>query len=614
MRAFDAGTIVDGRYKLISRLGSGGMAEVWAADDSHLGRRVALKILHGRFAQDKEFVERFRREASSAAGLQHPNVVGVYDRGEFDGTYYIAMELLEGDSLKQRINNGLSAAESLAILRQILAAAKFAHERGIIHRDFKPQNVIVSRDGKATVTDFGIAHAGASEITQTGSVMGTAHYLSPEQAQGLPVTAASDLYSIGVILYECLTGHVPFEADSSVAVALKQVSETPRRPSALNPSVSPALDAVVMRALVKDPARRFASASAFAAALDQAEANPGEPAAGDTAAHVLPPVAAPAAAPGQPLPPGWEEHPAAGPFWTRRRIILAVLGALLLALIAFALTRPEKVTVPTVTGRSVGEATQILEQQGFDVSIRTVFRLDAPVDRVIEQDPPPGEKREKGSTVELSVSAGPGTAKLPDVTGMQEREAVNKLEKAGFLVKSRKQFDREVEEGVVIGTEPAEGTIVSRQSVVTIFVSKGTDQISVPSVVGLTRESARAAIRDAGLVPEITERDDPAPAGRVLEQTPVGGSLADKGSNVSIVVSTGQFQIKNVIGQSEERAVRTLRNQGLTVRTEERETPTESRDGRVLDQFPRRGATASRGDVVTITVGLFVPTIITPGP
>src|SRR3954452_19510969 len=265
------GTTLDGRYKVLHRIGSGGMADVWLAEDTHLQRRVALKVLHNRFAQDREFVERFRREAEAAAGLQHPNVVGVFDRGDVDGTYYIAMEYLQGRSLKELIEAGLTPDQSIALIRQILEAAKFAHRNGVIHRDLKPQNVIVDAEGKAKVTDFGIARAGVSEITQTGSVMGTAHYLSPEQAQGLETTAASDLYSIGVILYEALNRRVPFEGDSAVTVALKQVSPKPQRPSAINPEIPPALDAVVMRALAKEPDARFKDADAFLKALDAAE-------------------------------------------------------------------------------------------------------------------------------------------------------------------------------------------------------------------------------------------------------------------------------------------------------------------------------------------------------
>ncbi|MQA76080.1 MAG: protein kinase [Solirubrobacterales bacterium] len=280
----EKGARVGDRYTLIDRVGSGGMADVWLADDEMLGRRVALKFLHERFAQDAQFVERFRREARAAAGLQHANVVGVYDRGEFDGRHWIAMEYVEGASLKDLISRGLSVAEAVELIRQILVGVRFAHAHGVIHRDLKPQNVLVDGEGRARVTDFGIARAGVSEITQTGSVLGTAQYLSPEQAQGLEVSEPADLYSVGVILYEALTGGVPFEAETPVAVALKQVSEQPRPPSEVNPEVSRALDAVVLRALAKDPANRFASADDFLRALDVAEADPSGGALGETAA------------------------------------------------------------------------------------------------------------------------------------------------------------------------------------------------------------------------------------------------------------------------------------------------------------------------------------------
>src|SRR5689334_16535575 len=270
----EAETVVDGRYRVLHRLGSGGMAEVYCAQDLQLGRKVALKILYRRFAEDGEFVERFRREASSAAGLQHQHVVSVYDRGEYDGTYYIAMEYLEGRSLKTIIRQEapLDPDRAVDLTIQILRAARFAHRRGIIHRDLKPHNVIVDEEDRAKVTDFGIARAGASDMTQTGSIMGTAQYLSPEQAQGHSVSEPSDLYSVGVILYELLTGRVPFEGESAVTIALKHVNERPVPPSAFNREVTPELEAVVMRALEKDPARRYRDADAFIAALEHSRA------------------------------------------------------------------------------------------------------------------------------------------------------------------------------------------------------------------------------------------------------------------------------------------------------------------------------------------------------
>src|SRR4051794_15109240 len=257
--------VFDGRYRVLRKLGTGGMANVYLPEDQELGRNVAIKMLDERHAQDDQFVERFRREAKNAAGLSHPNILSIYDRGEAEGTYYIAMEYLEGRTLKELIVTKGPTPIPVAIdyTRQMLGALGFAHKNGIVHRDIKPHNVVVAPDGRLKVTDFGIARAGASEMTETGSIMGTAQYLSPEQAQGQRVGTASDLYSIGVILYEMLAGRVPFGGDSAVSIALKHVSEQPQRLKELRPDVHPRLEQAVGRALLKEPEQRYASADEF---------------------------------------------------------------------------------------------------------------------------------------------------------------------------------------------------------------------------------------------------------------------------------------------------------------------------------------------------------------
>jgi serine/threonine protein kinase/beta-lactam-binding protein with PASTA domain len=600
-------TVVDGRYRILNRLGSGGMAEVWCAQDTQLGRKVALKILQPRFAQDQEFVERFRREASAAAGLQHPNVVNVFDRGEFDGTYYIAMEYVAGASLRDLINEGMSVEAAVGVTRQILAAAKFAHSHGVIHRDFKPGNVLVDREGRATVTDFGIAKAGVSEITQTGSVMGTAQYLSPEQAQGLAVTAASDLYSIGVILYEALTGRVPFEADSAVAVALKQVSEVPRPPSELNPAVPTALDAVVLKAMSKDPANRFQSADEFDAALTEAERNPSVPPV-ETASFTPVPVATPetaepSAAPPPPAPPREDEEEGKRRRWWRWAII-GVLIAGLVGLAVWALTRPGQVTVPSVTNLDVASATATLGDAGFEVQVNESPNPRAP-GTVLEQDPTAGEQADEGSTVTLSVSSGPGVARVPRVTGLTEREATQKLDRAGFRVQTKERFSEDAAAGRAIGTVPKQGTKLERDQVVTLLVSKGSNLVAVPSVLNLQQEDAEAEIEDAGLLANVETEASDSPEGTVIAQDPGPGGAVEVGSAVTITVSTGaeEVAVPSVIGDTQQAGRATLRAQRLKVDVTKEDVTDPDDDGVIIEQTPSGGTRVPLGTTVSIAIG-----------
>ena len=624
MAEVSEGSVVDGRYRVLRRLGSGGMADVWLAEDSHLQRQVALKVLHKQFAQDREFVERFRREAEAAAGLQHPNVVSVFDRGEVEGTYFIAMQFVEGATLKQLIERGLSPDEAVPLIRQVLEAARFAHKRGIVHRDLKPQNVIVDAEGKAVVTDFGIARAGISEITQTGSVMGTPHYLSPEQAQGMEVTAVSDLYSVGVILYESLTGRVPFEAESAVAVAMKQVSQTPQRPSSINPAVWPSLDAATMRALEKEPGQRFQSADAFIAALDAAMKDRGQ-GDGSTAAFApLPPVVA---VPEEPVEEG--EDPEEERRRRKLRWILAIVAAILIgALLGLLLTRDTTTNVPAVTGNQLNVAITLLQQDGFSVGDIDRVEREAAVNTVLEQDPaasPPSDQAEEECAfltlfcskpkVNLTVSSGPGSGKVPSTSGLSQDEAEERLEDAGFEAKVETSNSASVEEGLVIHSEPSGGSTATNGSTVTLVVSSGPRLVKVPVLVGTQRGAAVEQIRGRGLEASVGEEESARPAGEVIRQSPSAGQEVERGSSVSIVVSAGEEQARapNVIGQLRSQAVERVRAAGLTPLVEEEETEVESQVGRVLDQFPPPGSELEDRAEVTIVVGKRAPsTVPTP--
>jgi beta-lactam-binding protein with PASTA domain len=616
-------TVVDGRYRILGRIGSGGMADVYLAEDTHLGREVALKILHRRFAQDAEFVERFRREASSAAGLQHPNVVGVFDRGQHEATYYIAMEHLSGRTLKEVIaSEGPLPPERVIDLGvQILRAAGFAHRRGVIHRDFKSQNVIVDAEGNAKVTDFGIARAGTSEITETGSIMGTAHYLSPEQAQGHAVTPASDLYSIGVILYEMLTGQLPFQGDSAVSVALKHLSEAPPAISSLRADVDTALESVVMGALAKDPARRWHSADELAAALEaarvemQARGNGGQ----DTAAFA--PVPAPVPTPldqaataeappggGFPPPPppvGGERGPRRWPMFTIGFMTLALAG--LLAYLALnGLLAADKVDVPRVVGKQLVQARAILERAGLEVR-ETRVRSLAEFDQVLDQDPNAGQEADKGSKVTLEVSAGPGTVRVPSVEDLPLERAVKELTRVALKVNVDQESSQTVKKGVAIRTVPKEGTEVERGTRVRLFVSSGPKQVAVPDVIGLSRDSAERRLRSEGLEAEVEERPSDKPQDEVIGQSPSAGTKVDTGSPIKLTISTGpeKVEVPNVVGLSAEDGGQQLRAEGLTPVRRIRDVDDAADDGAVIDQRPAAGAEVKKGRQVVIIVGRF---------
>ena len=639
-------TIIDGRYRVVSRLGSGGMADVYLAEDQLLGRSLAVKVLHHHFAEDQEFVERFRREASSAAGLSHPNIVGIFDRGEWDGTYYIAMEYVPGRSLKElvREQGPLEPVVAIDIVTQILQAARFAHARGVIHRDLKPHNVILDEEGRARVTDFGIAQAGASDMTMTGSIMGTAQYLSPEQAQGHAVSAVSDLYAVGVILYELLTGAVPFDGDTAVAIAFKQVSAQPLAPSTANPAVPAVLDEIVLCALAKDPAARYGSAEEFIAALQSARERlptgaataifatqpPGAP---GTATHVVP--AGAALSTGVPpaallLPPDGGETPedeAERAAKKRRNLRLALAGAAVAAIVAvllvLVLTRPSsdaQVTVPNVAGQSEAAAAAALRHVGL-IPVPALTASSTVADGVvISETPPAGSVVAKGGRVTLAVSTGPGSSPLPDVAGLTAAQATTKLEEAGFKPISEKQPSATVGSGRVISTNPSAGTEAQAGSSVTVQVSSGPAQTTVPDVVGQSRAAAEATLANAKLAAgAITQRTSTEQSpGTVLEQSPAAGASLPGGGTVNFVVAQAPTEtpVPDVVGKNETQASAELGRAGFTPQAVTQATTDATQVGIVLRQSPAAPHKARKGATVTIAVGTLgpqtTPTTTTP--
>ncbi|MEI7889541.1 MAG: Stk1 family PASTA domain-containing Ser/Thr kinase [Actinomycetes bacterium] len=632
------GTVVGDRYTVVSRLGSGGMADVYLANDSELGRKVALKVLHRRFASDPEFVGRFRLEAEAAAGLQHPNVVSVYDRGDWDGTSYIAMEYLPGRTLKDLIREEapLAPERAVHIGIQVARAAQFAHRGSIVHRDLKPQNVMVSSDDRATVTDFGIARAGAAGVTEAGSIMGTAHYISPEQAQGHEAGPAADIYSIGIVLYEMLTGKVPFDAESPVAIAMKQVTAEPPVPSSVVGGVPADLDAVVLWALRKSPADRPADAEELIRALDQV----GERlrAGGDTSATVAftgaaatqvsptVPVGAPAGGliagaalgarrdrdqrtsngsgngNGSDVPEGEGEESDSRRKWLIAGGVAAAIAlALGLAAMLGAFDSAPQVTMPLVVGRDLQTATTMIANQGFTESPTVqLVQSSQPKGRVIKQNPEAYARTAADKKVTLTVSDGPGTVQIPTVADLLAADAKRILEKLGFKVVVREKASSDVKKGNAISTDPAAGLSILKGSQITLFVSSGVDQVVVQSVVGQSFADARSSLQAQGFVvssaqPQVSSQ----PPGTVLSQSPAGGSKADKGSTVVLTVSAPWVTVPDVSGMTQAAATSALTADGFKVQVAGTSGPTAT----VLSQSPSASSDAPKGSTVTITLG-----------
>ena len=537
------------RYRLGRLLGRGGMAEVHIGQDVRLGRDVAVKMLRPDMARDPTFQARFRREAQSAASLNHPAIVAVYDTGEDDfagnPVPYIVMEYVEGSTLRELQASGsrLVPERALEITDGILNALAYSHQRGIVHRDIKPANVMLNRNGDVKVMDFGIARAmadGASTMTQTSAVIGTAQYLSPEQARGEQVDARSDIYSTGCLLYELLAGRPPFVGDSPVSVAYQHVREEPVPPSHLDPDVPAAADAIVLKALTKDREERYQSADEMRADIRRALS--GHPVTPPIAAtQRVAPVPAAAATSTFPMTTDDDRRQQGG-----RTLAYALLGLAVLAVFVIAALvgnslfggGGERVAVPEVTGFTQERAEAAITGAGLTVGEVTQANSDS-VDAglVIRQSPEPGTEIETGEPVSIEVSTGAAQSTVPTLVGLSLDEARNALIDAGLQLGEARRVPSEENRNTVTAANPAEGSTVPKDSRVNLQVASGDNE--VPNVQGRTAEEARSILQEAGFQVEEREREDGSvAAGTVVDQTPKGGRNARLDSTVRIIVAT----------------------------------------------------------------------------
>ena len=556
------GRTFNNRYKLIERVGLGGMAEVYRAEDSVLGRTVAVKVMLPQYAADPTFTKRFRQEAASAANLQSPYIVSIYDWGLDGETYYIVMEFLRGTDLKTAIKErgAINQRKAAEIGSQVAQALSVAHAGGIIHRDIKPQNIMIQPDGNIKVMDFGIARAGDAGLSQTATVLGTAHYVSPEQAQGKELTGASDIYSLGVVLYEATTGKLPFDGQDAVSVAVKQVNEIPVPPSSINPNIDPALEAIIMKAMEKDPERRFKDASEMRHVLNdylagrpvnlgddisglKTQVMGGVPPVSGTA--VMNPVGANGEAGRTTVTKAYTADDNNGGKKSSRNIVIGVVIGLLvvLGIIGAAMAfsgNQEMVSVPDVSNKAVAEARGELQAAGFTVGAETeVYNPDVQAGHVVSTDPAAGVQAAKGSTVNITVSKGTEQVSVPDLRGMTADEAQRTLASYGLNGQQGDTvFSSDVEKDHVAGQDIAAGTTAYKGDTIVFHLSKGPETTNVPNVQGLDFETARDRLEAAGFTVSLQWRnDDSVKVNNVIKQSVTG--TAEPGTEITLTISNG---------------------------------------------------------------------------
>ena len=644
-----------GRYEVRSLIGRGGMAEVHLGFDTRLSRVVAIKMLRRDLAQDSVFQARFRREAQSAASLNHPNIVAVYDTGEEiieDATGrsiavpYIVMEYVEGHTVKDLISDGTAVPinEAIEIVSGVLSALQYSHANHLVHRDIKPGNIMLTSDGKVKVMDFGIARAltdSQATMTQTNAVVGTAQYLSPEQARGETVDARSDLYSTGVVLFELLTGRPPFKGDSAVAVAYQHVEQIPPTPSSILSDIPDSLDRVVLKSLAKNREDRYPSATAMLADLQRVAQglDVGAPPADSWATEVLPaaglasartaattqmaavPSHAPAAAmaaTSTSLPAVATDDSANETSKARKRRTAIIATVVLIALLliggsVWALTRgaaaPESVAVPNVVGLTQAEAKAQIEQAGFtwELNPDKVTSDTVAEGSVASTDPTAGTQAEKGATVRVTISSGPDSVTLPDnLVGMSPDDARKAIEALGLKweLDASKVASDTVPEGKIAQTNPSPGSKVKAGQTIRAYLSSGSDQVDVPDLSGMTQDQARSTLKGVGLeLGNVTSVDSEKEKDRIVEQDPATGTKVKKGTTVGVSISSGKpapVEIPTVVGIGRDDAEAQLKALGLTVTVEE--VAGNQPAGQVLSVEPGEGSKVEKNSTVKLKV------------
>ena len=628
------GRVFNNRYQITERIGVGGMAEVYRAQDNVLGRLVAVKVMLPQYAADENFTQRFKQEAASAANLQSPYIVNVYDWGQDEGTYYIVMEYVRGSDLKTAIKQrgAINQRKVAEIGSQVCQALSVAHNMDIIHRDIKPQNIMVQPDGNVKVMDFGIARAKNSTKEQTASVLGTAHYISPEQAQGKELTAASDIYSLGIVLYESATGKLPFDAPDAVSVAMKQVQDEPIPPREINPDIDPSLEAIIMKAMAKNPLERFATVKDMRTALgDYLSGRQVMLGSNLTSAQtqvmgaVMPPMSGTADGTAVMQPIGGQQHSGQASTFNgdnsvpkkNGKKVAAIVAAVVaiiavVAIAAFAINASssksdsELIEVPDVTNQTLDAAKSAIQSAGFTVGkVEQSYSDKVDSGKVISQDPTAKTKKAKGTAINLTVSQGAQEIEVPDLEGMTADEAKKTLQASGLKYQAgTAEYSDTVAKDRIIRQDVAAGSKVAKDTVVTYYLSLGSEGASVPNVVGQTRSAATTTLNNAGFYVTVeTQYSTTVAEGLVISQSPSAGEKLKENGTVNLVVSKGAetSSVPSVVGQSEGTAYTTLSNAGFQVTTEYTYSSSVTA-GNVISQTPQGGSELAPGKTVHLVI------------